>query len=116
MLATAVLKSSKIPAVGIDLGGTTIKAALVSPELEVVAHEEVATDLSSQAALLESIAQLVVKVRGASDVLGVGFGLPSQVNQLTGRVAASTNVPIADQCRLQGGDDASPRRGGRDRQ
>jgi glucokinase len=96
MLATAVLKSSKIPAVGIDLGGTTIKAALVSPTFELLAHDEVATDLSSQAALLESIAQLVVKVRGATDIQGVGFGLPSQVNQLTGRVVDSTNVPIAD--------------------
>ncbi len=96
MLATAVLKSSKIPAVGIDLGGTTIKAALVSSTLEMLAHEEVPTDLSSQAALLDSIARLVVTVRGAVDVQGVGFGLPSQVNQLTGRVADSTNVPIAD--------------------
>lgn len=96
MLALAVLKSSKIPAIGIDLGGTTIKAALVSPTLEVLAHEAVATDLSSQAALLDSIVELVGKTKGANDVLGVGFGLPSQVNQLTGRVVDSTNVPIAD--------------------
>ena len=96
MLATDVLNSSKISAVGIDLGGTSIKAALVSPQLEVLAHEAVPTDLSSQEALLSSIVDLVQKVRGSVPIAGVGFGLPSQVNQLTGRVAASVNVPIAD--------------------
>ena len=96
MLATGVLKSSKIPAVGIDLGGTSIKAALVSPALEVTAHDSVSTDVSSQNALLESIVGLVERVRSGTEVQGVGFGLPSQVNQMTGRVIDSTNVPIAD--------------------
>ncbi len=97
MLATAMLKSSKTPAVGIDLGGTTIKAALGLPELEVLGHEAVPTDVSSQAALLDSIVELVGnRVRAGTTCAGVGFGLPSQVNQLTGEVVDSTNVPIAD--------------------
>jgi glucokinase len=96
MLATYMLKSSKIPAVGVDLGGTTVKAALVSPRYEILSREAVPTDLSSQSALLDSIVGLVETVRGQNPIEGVGFGLPSQVNQLTGRVAASTNVPIAD--------------------
>ena len=66
MLATGVLKSSKIPAVGIDLGGTSIKAVLVSPTLEVVAHDSVPTDVSSRHALLESIVGLVETVRSGT--------------------------------------------------
>ena len=97
MLATGVLKSSKIPAVGIDLGGTSIKAALVSPTLEVHAHDSVATDVSSQAALLESIVGLVERVRSGTDEFRASdSACPSQVNQMTGRVVDSTNVPIAD--------------------
>ena len=38
MLATAMPESSPPPAVGVDLGGTTVKVALVAPELEIVAR------------------------------------------------------------------------------
>ena len=95
MLALGMLNSSNNPAVGIDLGGTSVKAALVSPHLEILEHEAVPTDTSSQAALLDSIVALVARVRGEREIAGVGFGLPSQINQITGEVADSTNVPIA---------------------
>ena len=82
------------PAVGIDLGGTTVKAALVSPKLEIQNHETVPTDLADQAALLDEIRELVARVRGQTEVAGVGFGLPSQIDQRTGTVVDSINVPL----------------------
>jgi glucokinase len=78
------------------LGGTSIKAALVSPELKMLAHAEIPTDTSSQPALLDSIERLVRRVAAGSRYAAAGFGLPSQIDQRSGRVADSINVPIVD--------------------
>jgi glucokinase len=96
MLATHMLESSKSAVVGVDLGGTTVKAGLVSSAYELLAHDAVPTDTSSQGALLDSIERLVAQVRGGTAVPAVGFGLPSQIDQRSGRVADSINVPIVD--------------------
>jgi glucokinase len=86
--------SSRSHVVGIDLGGTSVKAALVSATYEIVAHEQVPTEIRSQDSLLDEIARLVVAVRGDAAIAGVGFGLPSQIDQRHGRVLESTNVPL----------------------
>src|SRR5438874_516161 len=59
MLATAMIDSSRSPVVGVDLGGTSIKAALVSPEYRMLARNAVPTDLRSQPALLDAIERLI---------------------------------------------------------
>jgi glucokinase len=94
MLATAMTDSSRSPVVGVDLGGTSIKAALVSPQYEMLGRNAVPTDLRSQAALLDAIERLVASVASDANPAGVGFGLPSQIDQRRGRVLDSTNVPL----------------------
>ncbi len=86
--------SSRSHAVGIDLGGTSIKAALVSADYRIVAHRHLPTEIRSQDSLLDELARLVVAVRGDAVIGGVGFGLPSQIDQRHGRVLESTNVPL----------------------
>jgi glucokinase len=96
MLATGMSESSPRAVVGIDLGGTTIKAALVSPSYQLLGRSAVPTDLRSQSALLEAIERLVEHVCKDTAAEAVGFGLPSQIDQLHGRVLDSTNVPLED--------------------
>jgi glucokinase len=96
MLATAMTDSSRSPVVGVDLGGTSIKAALVSPQYEMLVQNAVPTDLRSQAALLDAIERLIASVAPEAGPTGVGFGLPSQIDQHRGRVLDSTNVPLED--------------------
>jgi glucokinase len=96
MLATLMTDSSPLPVVGIDLGGTSIKAALVSPRYQMLARNAVPTDLRSQAALLDAIERLIQSVVGEQAVGGVGFGLPSQIDQRNGRVLDSVNVPLEE--------------------
>ena len=96
MLATAMPDPSPLPVVGVDLGGTTVKAALVAPGFEIGARGQEPTDLRSQRALLDGIERLVEKVRHGTDIAGVGFGLPSQIDQRHGRVLDSTNIPLED--------------------
>lgn len=96
MLATALSESFPRSLVGIDLGGTTIKAALTTPELELLRHEAAPTPRGSQRELLEAIEALVERVRRGAEVLAVGFGVPSQIDRRHGRIVASVNVPLAD--------------------
>jgi glucokinase len=91
-----MVNSSPGPVVGVDLGGTSVKAALVSAELELLDRDTSPTDVSDEDRLLDEIEQLVRRVAGDSPVAAVGFGLPSQIDQRRGVVADSINVPITD--------------------
>jgi glucokinase len=88
--------SSSGPVVGVDLGGTSVKAALVSTDLELLARDSAPTDISDEDRLLSEIERLVRRIAGDSPVAAVGFGLPSQIDQRRGVVADSINVPITD--------------------
>ena len=90
------MNSSLGPVVGVDLGGTSVKAALVSPELELLARDAAPTDISGQDRLLMEIEQLVRRVTAGHGVAAVGFGLPSLIDQRRGVVADSINVPFMD--------------------
>jgi glucokinase len=96
MLASGMPDSSHYAVVGVDLGGTTTKAALVSDSYELLARTAVPTELRSQSSLLDSIERLVEQVAGDTTPKAVGFGLPSQIDQRHGRVLDSTNVPLED--------------------
>jgi glucokinase len=91
-----MVNSSSGPVVGVDLGGTSVKAALVSADLELLARDSAPTDISDEDHLLTEIEQLVRRTAGDTPVTGVGFGLPSQIDQRRGIVADSINVPITD--------------------
>jgi glucokinase len=88
--------SSSGPVVGVDIGGTSVKAALVSPELELLARDSAPTDISDEEQLLDEIEQLVHRIAADQPVAAAGFGLPSQIDQRRGVVADSINVPITD--------------------
>jgi glucokinase len=97
MLATAMPDSSPpAPAVGVDLGGTTVKIALVSPELEILGRTSAPTDRRSQDTLLDQLSRMIEEFVEDRAVAGVGFGLPSQIDQRRGLVLDSTNVPLED--------------------
>jgi predicted NBD/HSP70 family sugar kinase len=78
MLASGMPDSSHSAVVGIDLGGTTTKAALVSDRYELLVRTAVPTELRSQSSLLDSIERLVEQVAGDTTPQAVGFGLPSR--------------------------------------
>lgn len=81
--------------VGVDVGGTKIMAGTVRGT-EVVETVERPTDVSAADAVLEAIETAVREIseRGERPV-AVGLGLPSQIDQLAGRVLGSVNIPVA---------------------
>ena len=74
-------------AIGIDLGGTYLRAALVSDEGEVSHKIKKPSSDGVIEALGESIAEL-----GAAGAAGIGIGIAGLVDRKKGRVSVSPNM------------------------
>ena len=82
--------------IGVDVGGTKTLAAVVDREGEIEQQVVRATDVSSQEALLAGLDAVVEELRGGREIAALGFGIPSRVDQRSGRAVASVNIPLAD--------------------
>ena len=80
--------------IGVDVGGTKTLAAIVTREGAIEARLEHPTDVSSQDALLAGFDSIVEQIREGHEVAALGFGIPSRVDQRTGRAVASVNIPL----------------------
>jgi glucokinase len=83
---------AKGTAIGLDVGGTKVAAALVV-DGSVVERLSEPTEKSSSEALTAQMARLAGALR-TPDTTAVGAGVPSAVEWTTGRVMASVNVPF----------------------
>ncbi len=92
--------------VGIDLGGTNCRWALVNREGGILGRWETSTNtMPDQKAL---IAALAADLAGCQEealsrhfqIQGVGLGLPGRVLSQEGRVAFSPNVPALNDCAI----------------
>jgi glucokinase len=82
-------------AIGVDVGGTKILAGIVDRQGEVARREERPTPVSSQDELLAEL-DGIVEALLEDDVAGLGFGLPSTIDQVAGRAVSSVHIPLAD--------------------
>jgi glucokinase len=82
--------------IGVDVGGTKTLAAVVSREGAIEKQVVHPTDVSSQDALLAGLDAIVEELRGRDEIAALGFGIPSRVDQRSGRAVASVNIPLAD--------------------
>jgi glucokinase len=97
----------KDPAVlGIDLGGTNVRLALVTPQGKILFRRERATaSMPNQAALVSILA---ADLNNAGEearsqgwaVQGVGIGVPGLIRPKEGLVVFSPNVPPLNECPL----------------
>jgi glucokinase len=79
--------------IGVDLGGTKILAGIVERDGSVVRHREYATSTESQEALLAGVDTAVAELLDG-DIGAIGFGIPSTLDQRTGRAVLPPNIPI----------------------
>ncbi|MGO4359074.1 ROK family protein [Terrabacter sp. 2TAF16] len=86
--------------VGIDVGGTRIKSALVTPDGQVLAEavrptpDKVGDQLGEVAA--EAVVELTARVDEAVDLLAVGVAVPGLVDDVTGIGVWSANLGWRD--------------------
>jgi glucokinase len=81
--------------IGVDLGGTKILAGVVERDGSVASRVERASPVSSQDDLLAALDEVVEELLG-DGVAAVGFGIPSRIDQVHGRVVSSVHLPLAD--------------------
>ena len=82
--------------IGVDVGGTKIRAGLVEPDGTITAIVEEHTVVTSQAALLDQLAA-VVRMLPLDGVQAVGFGIPTRVDAARGMaVGTAVNIPVRD--------------------
>ena len=70
--------------IGVDLGGTKILAGVVDRDGRVEHRREHATPVTSQDDLLAGLDEAVEELLD-DNVVALGFGLPSRIDQRTGR-------------------------------
>ena len=81
--------------IGVDLGGTKILAGVVGRDGRVERRREWATPADSEESLLASLDRAVEDML-AGGIAAIGFGVPSRVDQGTGRAVGSVNIPLHD--------------------
>ena len=81
--------------IGVDLGGTKILAGIIDADGNVHETVERPTVTSSQAALLDELADLVRSLP-QDGVEAVGFGIPSRIDHVHGTVLGAVNIPFQD--------------------
>ncbi len=87
--------------IGVDLGGTKILAGVVDRDGHVEQRREHPTPLASQDELLAGLDAAVEELLD-DDVVAIGFGLPSPIDQLTGRALQAVNIPLDDTIDFRG--------------
>ena len=79
--------------IGVDLGGTKIACGVVDRDGAVRMRRERPTPTASQNELLEGLDEVVEEL--LDDGVGaIGFGIPSRIDQRSGRTLSSTNIPL----------------------
>ena len=79
--------------IGVDLGGTKIASGVVDRQGAVQMNRERPTPVSSQAELLKGLDEVVEELLD-EEIGAVGFGVPSRIDQRSGRTLSSTNIPL----------------------
>jgi len=81
--------------IGVDLGGTKIRAGVVDTEGRVMGSVDHATPTTSQAALLDALESAVRELL-TPEIAAVGFGIPSRMDHRKGIALGAVNIPLRD--------------------
>lgn len=79
--------------IGVDVGGTKILAGIVDRDGRVERHRENPTPVGSEDDLLAGLDRAVEELLD-DGIAAVGFGLPSPIDQKTGRAQQAVNIPL----------------------
>jgi glucokinase len=79
--------------IGVDLGGTKVLSGIVDRDGRVERRREYPTRVGSQDDLLAGVDASVEELL-EDDIVALGFGIPSPVDQRTGRALQAVNIPL----------------------
>lgn len=83
--------------IGVDLGGATLKGALVTSAGELVQETRINIELKDPEALFDQVVSAVIALRDDKNAggraAGIGIGIPGLVNRITNRIEVMPNLP-----------------------
>jgi glucokinase len=88
--------------IGIDIGGTNIKAARTTHVGAIVSAASATTPTTSLDDLVATVTKLVETLRGSTAIQGVGVGIPGLLTAATRTVQTSPNIPCLKGVHLEG--------------
>jgi glucokinase len=89
------MSTSKV--IGVDVGGTKILAGVIDPEGKVLERVLIPSPTDSTEALLDGLDQAVTKLL-SPEIEAIGFGIPSSIDQRSGMVLGTVNLPLQGLC------------------
>jgi len=87
--------------IGVDLGGTKLLAGVVDDRGQVERRREYPTPTASQDELLAGLDAAIEELL-TDDIAGLGFGLPSPIDQKAGRALQAVNIPLDESVDFRG--------------
>src|SRR5258707_810861 len=78
---------------GLDIGGTTVKAGIVDETGRVLKQSRITTVTDDWAAFLANLVHLIRGYQEDTQIEAVGIGVPGFRNSDTRQVVASPNIP-----------------------
>jgi glucokinase len=81
--------------IGVDVGATKILGGLVGPDGSLGRRVRIPSTVGSQEELLAALDSVVSELL-VDDVAAIGFGIPSRIDQRSGRVVGTVNLPLAN--------------------
>lgn len=82
----------KKPVIGVDLGGTNVRAGLVSSDKILSLSARKLRSQGTEAEVFEDLCE-VIREAGVKKAGGIGIGVPSLVNPRNGVILDTTNIP-----------------------
>lgn len=87
--------------IGIDIGGTSIKAGLADDSGAISQSARAPTPAEDLDSLVSAIAELVTKLQGHTPVAAVGIGIPGLRHARTGVIQTSPHIPCLRNVNLE---------------
>jgi glucokinase len=81
--------------IGVDLGGTSVRAALVRADGSVLRRVERPTPVADEESVVAAINAVIDEVRSPGTV-AIGVAVPSRIDRRRGRAVRSVNIPLDD--------------------
>src|SRR5215204_4324880 len=87
-------------AIGVDIGGTKIAAAVVTPEGKILSEVRYATQAVPPNRLIETVAQAITEVKDGFEVGGVCVAVPGLILAAENKVVLAPNLHEIENIRL----------------
>jgi glucokinase len=86
---------------GIDIGGTTVKAGLVNAAGQLGETRRIPTIVTDLTAFVSTLTELISDFQKTASITAIGVGIPGLLNSTTRKIETSPNIPCLSNVSLE---------------